>query len=99
MERIIDPGVQLSLFDEERMPAGTVAQRLFDGKTVETEAVPDWVLRLVPETVAVIRIGDSLCALCKSPLAPEQVQQGHEYSHYLINGSVYAGTFVGADWP
>lgn len=89
--------VQLTLFDEEQVQAGTAARSLFDGSETKTEDVPGWVLRIVPEAAALIHVGDQPCALQKKPLTQEQVQRGHEYYHYLINGSVYAGTFVGAE--
>lgn len=42
-------------------------------------------------------VGDHPQALVLMKLKPCQIPEGHEFYHYMIDGNVYAGTFVGKE--
>lgn len=83
---------QLSLFDTA---SGTAAVNLFDGRKYGATEPTDLMKRLVPRATYAVVVGDHQQALVPTSLKPSQIPEGHEFYHYMIDGNVYAGTFVG----
>jgi len=88
------PYEQLSLFDAV---SGTVAVSLFDGRKYGVAEPTDLMKRLVSRAAYAVMVGDHSQALVLTELKPNQIQKGHEFYHYMIDGNVYAGTFVGRE--
>jgi len=88
------PYEQLSLFDAV---SGTAAVNLFDGRKYGAAEPNELMKRLVPHAAYAVMVGDHQQALVLTKLTPSQVPEGHEFYHYMIDGSVYAGTFVGKE--
>lgn len=88
------PYEQLSLFDAV---SGTVAVSLFDGRKYGATEPNDLMKRLVPRAQYVVMVGNHPQALALTKLKPGQIPKGHEFYHYMIDGNVYAGTFVGRE--
>lgn len=86
------PYEQLSLFDAV---SGTAAVNLFDGRKYGVTEPTDLVKRLVPRATYAVVVGDHPQALVLTRLKPSQIPEGHEFYHYMIDGNVYAGAFVG----
>ncbi len=86
------PYEQLSLFDAV---SGTAAVNLFDGRKYGATEPTDLMKRLVPRATYAVVVGDHPQALVPTRLKPSQIPEGHEFYHYMIDGNVYAGTFVG----
>ena len=86
------PYEQLSLFDAV---SGTAAVNLFDGRKYGATEPTDLVKRLIPRATYAVVVGDHPQALVLTRLKPSQIPEGHEFYHYMIDGNVYAGTFVG----
>lgn len=42
-------------------------------------------------------MGDHPLVLKSAPTKEEDISEGHRYYHYIIDGQVYAGVFVGAE--
>ena len=83
---------QLSLFDAV---SGTAAVNLFDGRKYGVTEPTDLMKRLIPRATYAVVVGDHPQALVLTRLKPSQIPEGHEFYHYMIDGNVYAGTFVG----
>lgn len=92
--RICFRNEQLSLFD---VASGAVAVSLFDGCKYGTLEPDDSMKRLVPRATHAVMVGDHLQALVPAKLRPSQIPEGHEFYHYMIDGNVYVGTFVGKE--
>lgn len=88
------PYEQLSLFDAV---SGTAAVSLFDGRKYGAAEPTDLMKRLVPRAAYAVMVGEHPQALVLTELKPNQIQKGHEFYHYMIDGNVYAGTFVGRE--
>lgn len=86
------PYEQLSLCDAV---SGTAAVNLFDGRKYGVTEPTDLMKRLVPRATYAVAVGDHPQALVLTRLKPSQIPEGHEFYHYMIDGNVYAGTFVG----
>lgn len=87
---------QLSLFHEEP-PAETEAVCLFHGEREAAKPLADWMKRLVPEGKYVVMVGPHPLVLRPARGGREDVQVGHEFYHYMVEGRLYAGIFVGGD--
>lgn len=85
---------QLSLFDAVN---GTAAVNLLDGRKYGAEEPNDLMRRLVPRATYAVMVGGHPQALVLTKLRPNQVPRGHEFYHYMIDGNVYVGTFVGKE--
>ena len=88
------PYEQFSLFDAV---SGTAAVSLFDGRKYGVTKPSDLMKRLVPRAAYAVMVGDHPQALVHTKLKPNQVPKGHEFYHYMIDGNVYAGTFIGKE--
>ena len=69
---------------------GTPAISLFDNTTHSSEQPSEWMKRLVPDGEYVVMVGTHPLVMRKTKLAVE-------FYHYLIDGAVYAGIFVGKE--
>lgn len=85
---------QLSLFDA---PSETVAVSLMDGKELKAVAPDDWMLSIIPDGVYVIWPWKYPLVLQKAKIRPEDVEEGHQYRHYMVDGQLYAGTYIGGE--
>lgn len=65
-----------------------------DGGRTTASAPEGWMKRLVPAGEYVVMVGVHPLVLRPVPLRAEDIQEGHHYYHYLIDGQVYAGIFV-----
>ena len=88
------PCEQFSLFDAV---SGAAAVNLFDGRKYEAAEPTDYMKRLVPRAAYAVMVGDHPQALVLTKLTPSQIPEGHEFYHYMIDGNVYVGTFVGKE--
>ena len=76
---------------------GTPAISLFDHTTHSSEKPSEWMKQLVPDGEYVVMVGTHPLVMRKTKLAVDEVPEGHQFYHYLINGAVYAGIFVGKE--
>lgn len=76
---------------------GTPAISLFDNTTHSSEQPSEWMKRLVPDGEYVVMVGTHPLVMRKTKLAVDEVPEGHQFYHYLIDGAVYAGIFVGKE--
>lgn len=88
---------QLSLFDTPPVAGGVSATCLWacDQKPRSAELPTPQMKRLVPAGEYVVQVGDHPLVLYPTNLSPSDVPEGHRFYHYLVNGRVYAGIFVG----
>lgn len=76
---------------------GTPAISLFDHTTHSSEKPSEWMKQLVPDGEYVVMVGTHPLVMRKTKLAVDEVPDGHQFYHYLIDGAVYAGIFVGKE--
>lgn len=86
---------QLSLFRCEE--TGTEAVSMFDGEVTCAHEPDAYMKNLVPKGTYYVMVGEHPLVLTKTELKPDAVPEGHEFYHYMIDGDVYAGTFVGKE--
>lgn len=86
---------QLSLFD--LVGDHTKAVCLFDGQEVSATQPESWMKKLVPAGELVAMVGDHPLVLSPTPLTAKDVRPGHEFYHYLADGVVYSGIFIGKE--
>ena len=86
---------QLSLFD--LAPEGIVAECCFDGSTRPAQRPEPWMKRLVPKGEYIVMVGPYPLMLRPVPARAEDIEAGHRYYHYTIDGRVYSGIFLGRD--
>lgn len=86
---------QISLFDLH--PEDTMARCSTGGRTAPANRPEPWMKRLVPNGEYFVRVGDHPLFLKSAPTKEEDISEGHRYYHYIIDGQVYAGVFVGAE--
>ena len=85
---------QLSLFD---LMADRTAMRLFDRQEVAATQPENWMKKLVPTGELVVMVDNHPLVLSPTPLTGKDVRPGHEFYHYLADGVVYAGIFIGKE--
>lgn len=51
----------------------------------------------MPDGEYVVMVGTHPLVMRKTKLAVDEVPEGHQFYHYLIDGAVYAGIFVGKE--
>ena len=76
---------------------GAPAISLFDHTTHSSEKPSEWMKQLVPDGEYVVMVGTHPLVMRKTKLAVDEVPEGHQFYHYLIDGAVYAGIFVGKE--
>lgn len=76
---------------------GTPAISLFDNTTHSSEKPSEWMKQLVPDGEYVVMVGTHPLVMRKTKLTADEVPEGHQFYHYLIDGAVYAGIFVGKE--
>ena len=76
---------------------GTPAISLFDHTTHSSEKPSEWMKQLVPDSEYVVMVGTHPLVMRKTTLTADEVPEGHKFYHYLIDGAVYAGIFVGKE--
>lgn len=86
---------QLSFFSLPARPA--VAVCCMDGRSFHAEPAEGWMQRLVSGAEYFILTGGHQMALRPTQKPSEGIQTGHEYYHYHVGKSLYAGVFVGRD--
>lgn len=87
---------QMSLFD--MFPEnGLIATCLWKCITQHplVEPMDERKKNLVPDGEFFVRVGGHDLVLRPTNLKPEEVPAGHEFYHYLVNGAVFSGIFVG----
>ena len=52
---------------------------------------------LLPDGEYVVMVGTHPLVMRKTTLTADEVPEGHQFYHYLIDGAVYAGIFVGKE--
>ena len=88
--------MQLSLFDANTDPKAK-AVSCMDGSTLHTHKPEAKTKEIVPECEYVVHVGGHLLALKPTKLTAENIQDGHRFYHYMINGQVFSGIFVGTE--
>ena len=53
--------------------------------------------RLVPKGEYIVMVGPYPLMLRPTPVRAEDIEAGHRYYHYTIDGRVYSGIFLGRD--
>lgn len=86
---------QLSLFGRD--VAEVPAVSLFDGEEYGAEEPAAWMKKLVPDGEYFVMVGVHPLVLRATDMRCEDVQEGHRFYHYQIDGTVYAGIFVGKE--
>lgn len=76
---------------------GTPAISLFDHTTHSSEKPSKWMKQLVPGGEYVVMVGTHPLVMRKTTLTADEVPEGRQFYHYLIDGAVYAGIFVGKE--
>lgn len=76
---------------------GRRAISLFDNTVHSAETPSEWMKKLVPDGEYVIMVGTHPLVMRKTKLTADEVPEGHEFYHYMIDGNVYAGIFVGKE--
>lgn len=89
---------QLSLFDTD-FCAGASAKCVWDMFTEEmaAEKPNEWMKKLVPSGEYVIEQNGKSMVLRPAKYSVADIPEGHEYYHYIINGKLYTGVFIGRD--
>lgn len=86
---------QMSLFDLQEVKNG--ATSCFTGRTEPLESMTDQIKKLVPDGEFFVYVGIHPLVLRRTKLKRDEIPEGHEFYHYMVGGTVYAGIFVGAD--
>ena len=87
---------QISLFDIIATRPMT-AKSCLNGTMLTAQKPEPWMLQLVPKGEYVIPSDKYPLVLVPTKRKADQIPSGHHYYHYVINGQVYAGTFVGRE--
>ena len=87
---------QFNLFDDFPQKPCVVAINCFTREAVPAEEPEHWMLRLIPNGDYAVKIGEHSMVLRRLKSAASKIPAGLEYCHYLINGFLYFGVFVGA---
>lgn len=89
---------QLSFWDK-LLEFAKVATCLWSYDTNRYEAMEpsERILRLVPNCKYVLNVGGHDLALRKAEIQRNEVPVGHEFYHYIIDGVLYSGIFVGGE--
>ena len=85
---------QLSLFDPKPVME-KVATSCWTGIEMIARAVESWMTNLVSDGEYVVDVDGHACVLRPTKLSVEKIPQGHAFYHYMIEGKVYSGIFVG----
>lgn len=86
---------QMCLFTEG-LPDMVEAVSVWTGSKVEAKKPDPWMLKLVPDGMYVLDLGEGHpMVLRPAPYGVEGIQECHEYMHFTIDGQLYAGIFVG----
>ena len=72
-----------------------IAVSCFDGQQIKVKDLEPWMVKLVPDGECTVDIGTHPMVLKKVPIKESEIQEGHQFYHFLIGGKVYAGIFVG----
>lgn len=86
---------QLSFFSLPAQPS--VAVCCMDGRSFPAEPAEGWMRRLVSGAEYFVLVGGHQLALRLTQRPAGGVPAGHEYYHYSVGKSLYAGVFVGRD--
>ena len=84
----------LKMLAEYRMVTATCCM---DGCPARASPVEPWMAALIPAGEYVVQIAGHPLVLRPMPGRQADIQRGHEYYHYMIDGRLYVGTFVGRD--
>ena len=87
---------QMTLFAPPPI-TGTPAISLFDNTVHSSSEVTEQMKQLVPDGEYVVMVGTHPLVMRKTKLTADEVPDGHQFYHYLIDGAVYAGIFVGTE--
>lgn len=90
-----EPWEQLSLFPREI--SGTLAISLFDGDEYGAKEPTVQMKKLVPDGEYFVMVGVHPLVLRATKLKCEEVPDGHQFYHFQIGDTVYAGIFVGEE--
>ena len=88
---------QMNLFTMMMPTVETKATWCYDNTIVEASKPKPWMNRLVPDGEYVVDVGGHPLVLKPTKLKVDGIAQGHQFYHYLIDGRVYSGIFVGAE--
>lgn len=86
---------QLSLFGPRL--TGTVAVSLFTNRRCDAEKLELWMNKLVPDGKYFVMVGNHPLVLRATTMKREDVPNGHQFYHYQVGDTVYAGIFVGKE--
>lgn len=87
---------QLSLFSIAlSAPLEADAVSCMDNLSSKALPAEPWMKTLVPEGEYSILVAGHPLVLRPAKIRPESIPKGHEFYHYLIDGRLYAGIFVG----
>lgn len=89
---------QLSLFSiSSSTPLEADAVSCMDNFPSKVLPAEPWMKALVPEGEYSILVAGHPLVLRPARIRPESIPEGHEFYHYLIDGRLYSGIFVGRD--
>lgn len=74
-----------------------VATSLFDGSEHAAEHLKSWMKSLVSDGEYFVIVGTHPLVLRKTALKESEVPEEHWFYHYIMEGSVYSGIFVGEE--
>lgn len=84
---------QLSLFTAIQPEA--VAINCSDRSQLPLVPLEDWIKKLVPSAEYAIRVADHCMALSEAKKIMKNIEPGHLYHYYSVNGRLFDGVFVG----
>lgn len=87
---------QLCLFDMI-LPDIVNAVCCMDSSEKIARKVEKWMSKLVADGEYFVNVDEHPLILRPVDVQPEDIRSGHHYYHYLIDGKVYAGIFVGRE--
>lgn len=89
---------QLSMFSMFTKPSnGIEAICCMDNEHVKALPAETWMKDIIPAGEYALSIAGHPLVLRPAKIAQKEIPTGHEFYHYMIGGSLYAGVFVGRD--
>lgn len=89
---------QLSLFVEEDDDGlNAICMLRYMPTTRKAKPVSDWMKKLIPDGKYVVDVGGHPLILRPTDVKESEIQEGHEFYHYKIDGRIYSGIFVGRE--
>lgn len=92
-----EPVLLVAEHDSTYQPVQMTAEPAQEPEPVEEEDENEKIEAALLEQGYVVMVGTHPLVMRKTTLTADEIPEGHQFYHYLIDGAVYAGIFVGKE--